>query len=222
MPPKHAPPANPIRRILLWSAMALLLAIGGAKYYHIHYQYRLGTVTSGVMYQSGAMPPARMAAEAHRLGLRTVIDFRTYRPGQDSTNTTPLQDIDAEGTALASVGVRHIHLPTPQVPTPETVAQFLAVVRDPANRPTLIHCYHGIGRTELFVALYRMEFEGWSNQKARAQARFFLPFSSFSDTSEKGRFLIAYQPHPELNTLQPAPQPPTLNGAPPAGVALTQ
>jgi protein tyrosine/serine phosphatase len=183
--------------------MALLLAVSGAKYYHIHYQYRLGTVTQGVVYQSGAMPPARMAAVAHRLGLRTVIDLRTFTPGQDATNTTSLRDINAEDTALAEVGVRHIYLPTPQVPTAETVAKFLAVVRDPANRPTLIHCYHGIGRTELFVALYRMEFEGWSNQRAREGARFFLPYSSFSDNSEKGRFLIAYHPHPEANLLAP-------------------
>jgi len=201
MPQPRNPHPHPIRRILLWLALALLLVVGGAKYYHIHYQYRLGTVTQGQVYQSGAMPPARMAAEAHRLGLRTVIDLRTFQPGQDSTNTTPLQDINAEGRALAAVGVRHIHLPTPQVPTPETVAAFLAVIRDPNNRPTLIHCYHGIGRTELFVALYRMEFEGWSNQRARSAARFFLPYSSFSDSSEKGRFLINYQAHPAANAL---------------------
>ena len=186
-----------IRRILLWTAAALLLTLGGVKYYHIHYQYRLGTVTAGEVYQSGAMPPARMAREAHRLGLRTVIDLRTFVPGQDSTNTTKRRDIDAEAKALADVGVRHIYLPTPQVPTPETVAEFLRVIRDPANRPTLIHCYHGIGRTELFVALYRMEMEGWSNQDARAGARFILAGSSFSDSSEKGRFLIAYHPHPD-------------------------
>ena len=221
MPPSPTP-THPLRRTLLWAAMALLLAIGGVKYYHIHYQYRLGTVTQGVVYQSGAMPPARMAAEAQRLGLRTVIDLRTYLPGQDATNTTPLQDIDAEGRALAGVGVRHIHLPTPQVPTEETVAKFLAVVRDPANRPTLIHCYHGIGRTELFVALYRMEFEGWSNQKARAQARFFLPYSSFSDTSEKGRFLIAYRPHPEQNLLKPNPLLSGFAAQPAAGAALAR
>jgi len=191
------PPALSLRQKILGSALALLLALGGAKYYHIHYQYRLGTVTQGVVYQSGTMPPARMAQVAQHLGLRTVIDLRTFETGQDSTNTTPLKVIHDEDAALAAVGVRHIHLPTGQVPTAATVAKFLAIVNDPANRPTLIHCYHGIGRTELFVAIYRMEFEGWSNQKARAQTRFFLPGSSFSDTAEKGRFLIDYQPHPE-------------------------
>ena len=186
-----------LRQKLLWSALALLLAIGATKYYHIHYLYRLGTVTDGVVYQSGTMPPCRMAQVAQRLGLKTVIDLRTFEAGQDSTNTTPLKTINEERDALAAVGVRQIQLPTGQVPTPATVARFLAIAGDPANRPFLIHCYHGIGRTELFVALYRMEFEGWSNQRARAATRFFLPFSSFSDTSDKGRFLLGYHPHPE-------------------------
>ena len=188
------PRRHPLRRVLLSVAATLALAFGGWQVYHIHCQYRLETSVKGALYQSGAMPPERMAAVAKRLGLRTVIDLRTYVNGQDSTNTTPLQDIDAEDRALAAVGVRHIHLPTGQVPSAATVARFLAVVDRPENRPALIHCYHGIGRTELFVAVYRMEYEGWSNQRARAATRFFLPGSSFSGFSEKGRFLMTYQP----------------------------
>ena len=78
---------------------------------------------------------------------------------------------------------------------PRTVAAFLKIMDDPANRPVLIHCYHGIGRTELFVAIYRMEFEHWSNERARAATRLMLAGSSFSDQAEKGQFLIRYRPH---------------------------
>jgi protein tyrosine/serine phosphatase len=182
-----------------WVALGLPLLLaagaGGGSLYQIHVRHRLGTVTPGKVYKSGTMPPAEMAKVAHELGLRTVIDLRTFQRGQDSTNTTDLQVIQAEGAALGSVGVRHIHLPTPQVPTEETVDQFLKVMNDPANLPTLIHCYHGIGRTELFVAVYRMEFEHWSNEKARSATRLLLAGSSFSDKAEKGQFLIQYKPH---------------------------
>ncbi len=175
--------------------LALAVSIGAWQLYDTQVRHHLGVVTEGQVYKSGAMPPAQMAAVAKKLGLRTVIDFRTYRPGQDSTNTTPLENIDAEREALAAEGVRHIHLPTSQVPSDATVEKFLTVMADPANRPILIHCYHGVGRTELFAALYRMEFEGWSNDKARNAARFFIPGSSFSDKAEKGRFLMGYHPH---------------------------
>ena len=180
---------------LLGLVLATVLGVGGWQLYDTQVRHRLGVITQGQVYKSGAMPPKEMAAVAKRLGLRTVIDLRTYLPGQDSTNTTPLENIEAERDALAAMGIRHIHLPTPQVPSDATVAKFLAVMADPANRPTLIHCYHGIGRTELFSAVYRMEFEGWSNERARSATRFFLPGSSFSDNAEKGRFLIDYQPH---------------------------
>jgi len=192
-------PALP-RRFPRWLAalgLAAVLGVGSGswKLYDIHVRHRLGTVTLGKVYQSGAMPPGEMQAVARRLGLRTVIDLRTFTLGQDSTNTTDIETIKAEGASLAAIGVRQIHLPTPQVPSDETVDRFLKVMADPANLPTLIHCYHGIGRTELFVAVYRIEFEKWTNERARAKTRAILAGSSFSDHAEKGQFLINYKPH---------------------------
>ena len=190
-----------LRRVSRALALALGVALAGGcgwGVYDVQVRHRLGTVTPGVVYKSGAMAPQRMAEVARDLGLKTVIDLRTFTPGEDSTNTTAFGAIQAEAAALAAVGVRHIHLPTPQVPSDATVDRFLAVMRDPANLPTLIHCHHGIGRTELFVALYHIEFQGWTNERARAATRLLLAGSSFSDDSEKGRFLIRYRHRPGL------------------------
>ncbi|BDU72775.1 protein phosphatase [Mesoterricola silvestris] len=183
-----------ILRALGLAALTVLVGLGSWSLYHIRVLHRLGTVTRGQVYQSGAMPPADLLKVARELGLKSVIDLRTFNPGEDSTNTTDRATIAQEAQALEGIGVRHIHLPTPQVPTQATVDRFLEIMRDPANRPALIHCYHGIGRTELFVAVYRMEFEHWSNDRARACTRLLLAGSSFSDTAEKGRFLIRYKP----------------------------
>jgi protein-tyrosine phosphatase len=201
---------NKARKTLAALGLAAAVALGAGTWgvYDIHVRHRLGTVAPGIVYKSGTMPPARMAKVAKELGLKSVIDLRTSVEGQDSTNTTPLVAIKAEAAALEAEGVRHIHLPTPQVPSEATVDQFLRVVADPANLPTLIHCYHGIGRTELFVAVYRMEFQGWSNAKARAATRLILAGSSFSDQAEKGIFLINYKPRLK-EVLAAGPQPPS-------------
>jgi protein tyrosine phosphatase (PTP) superfamily phosphohydrolase (DUF442 family) len=179
------------------------LGAGGLHLYEVHGRHRLGTVSEGQLYKSAAMPPRTMASVAKELGLRTVIDLRTSTEGQDSTNTTAQDAIDAEAAALRAAGVRHVHLPTGQVPTDETVRRFLEVLDDPASRPALVHCHHGVGRAELFAALYRIEFEGWSNAKARDATRWIVAGSSFSDGAEKGRFLLQYQPRRKASGASP-------------------
>lgn len=184
----------PRRRLLLGLVLALGLGVGGWKLYDVYVAHRFRVISEGQVYKSGAMPPEQMAKLAKELGLHTVIDLRTSVKGQDPTNTTAQDVIQAEADALKAAGVRHVHLPTGQVPTEATLKRFLEIMADSANRPALIHCHHGVGRAELFSAIYRIEFEGWSNEKARDATRILVPGSSFSDTSEKGRYLLDYKP----------------------------
>lgn len=181
-------------RLFGYVVLATVVVVGGWQLYDIKVRHRLDTVAAHKMYKSGAMPPQQMAEVAKDLGLKTVIDLRTFVEGQDSTNTTPLSDIEAEAKALEAIGVRHVHLPSGQVPTQETVDRFLQVLDDPANQPALVHCYHGVGRAELFSAVYRMEYEGWDNERARDATRFIVSGSSFDDSKEKGRYLLDYVP----------------------------
>jgi protein tyrosine/serine phosphatase len=181
-------------RLLCYLLLTAVVVVGGWQLYDIKVRHRLDTVTPAKIYKSGAMPPEQMAEVARDLGLKTVIDLRTFVDGQDSTNTTPLGDIEAEAKALEAIGVRHVHLPSAQVPNQETVDSFLRVLDDPANQPALIHCYHGVGRAELFSAVYRMEYEGWSNERARDATRFIVFGSSVDDSKEKGRYLLDYVP----------------------------
>ena len=57
----------------------------------------------------------------------------------------------------------------------------------------LIHCYHGVGRAEMYSALYRIEYEKWSNEEARNGVRSIIKFSSFDDGTPKGEYLKAYK-----------------------------
>jgi protein-tyrosine phosphatase len=61
------------------------------------------------------------------------------------------------------------------------------------NYPVLIHCYHGTGRAEMYSALYRIEYENFSNESARNGVRAFIKWSSFDYGTPKGEYLKAYK-----------------------------
>jgi protein tyrosine phosphatase (PTP) superfamily phosphohydrolase (DUF442 family) len=178
---------KPATRRVLGASMVVLAAVAiaaGASYAHwVVVRHRLTVITDGVVYESAEMPPQKLLETVGELGIRTVIDLRRNGPL-----------VAAEREALALVGVGHFHLPTGQVPSPETIDAFLATMDDPANRPVLIHCKDGSGRSVLFSALYRIEYEGWSNDRARHATRMLSWRGSFAPEQRKGVFLLSYVP----------------------------
>ena len=161
----------------------------------------LDGVDSGVLYRAGAATPACICTICERLGIRAVVDFR----GQTREET---HSID-EAAALHKIGVTHYHTPAHQVPSMDVVERFLELMDDDSNHPVLIHCSHGRGRTGVFAAIYRMEYQGWDNDDALAEARKRsgrLPGShGFRDDARKGEFLLAYQPRNSRQGQSPAP-----------------
>jgi len=63
---------------------------------------------------------------------------------------------------------------------------------NPDNYPVLIHCYHGVGRAEMYSAIYRIEYENMNRDEARNKARFFTKWSPFDLGKPKGDFLHTY------------------------------
>jgi tyrosine-protein phosphatase SIW14 len=49
---------------------------------------------------------------------------------------------------------------------PAAVEKMLRVFDDPKNYPILIHCKAGLHRTGCMAAIYRMEYQGWSPERA--------------------------------------------------------
>ncbi len=163
-----------------------VVAATGWWLYWVRVQNRFATITEGEVYQSSAMTADEMAELVNEFGIRTVIDMRREDEGGEN--------MVAERRVLADLGVIFFHLPSLQVPNDETVDRFLQYVADEEHRPFLIHCKHGEGRSVLFAALYRIEFEGWSNQRARQATRLILWRTGFSLDRPKGRYLDQYQP----------------------------
>jgi protein tyrosine/serine phosphatase len=163
--------------------------------YHVHINYRFMTITEGKVYKSGAMPPEKLTKVVQRHHIKTVIDLRQEEEKES---------IAAEHAAMTAIGVRHVNIPSHQAPLPKTVEQYLAVMDDPAVFPVLIHCHHGVSRAVLFSALYRMEYEGWENEKANGATRFMTYKSSFDRGTRKGDFVLNYKPRHKIQVSDPS------------------
>jgi len=185
-PPTPAGPGSKRRSRLRWIPAGLLLAllVLVAAYVALWPSMgRIAVVEEGRLYRSAELPPEKLADLCRELGIRTVVDFRKESP-----------KTEAEAGTLQAIGVRYVPLPTEQVPGPGVVERFLSVMSDENNLPVLIHCVHGVGRTGLHAAVYRIEFQGWSNEQARWEAMLLSGFDSFQEDTPKGRFLMEYAP----------------------------
>ena len=168
--------------ILLAFVGVVLLGIAGRYAYWDIVEHRFTTIAEGKVYQSGTLPPGGLVDKIREYGIRTVIDLRREPP----------EVIDPERVALEQAGARYVNLPSDQVPEEATVDAFLDIL-GPTAFPILIHCEHGYGRSVLFAAIYRIEFESWDNEQARCGTRLFSSWGSFKPGSPKGEYLRSYR-----------------------------
>jgi protein tyrosine phosphatase (PTP) superfamily phosphohydrolase (DUF442 family) len=172
-----------LRPVLVLVVLVALIPAG--RWAHWRYvQHRFRIITEGAVYQSAQMPMDDLLDTVRARGIQTVIDFREEPQG----------DLDAERATLEEAGVRYVNLPSPQVPVNATVDAYLDLLQDESAFPILVHCEHGEGRSVLFAALYRIEFEGWEPERARESTRILSWRGSFAPGSSKGDFLSNYRP----------------------------
>ena len=90
-------------------------------------------------------------------------------------------------------GVNYFNNGSDQVPQQHNLDMFFKIMDNQENYPVLIHCYHGVGRAEMYSAIYRIEYEGWDPNEARKSTRLLTKFSSFDIGKPKGDFLNNYK-----------------------------
>ncbi len=84
--------------------------------------------------------------------------------------------------------------PDGRLPAAEVgVRRFRKIMEDPKNYPVLIHCFAGIHRTGAFCAIYRMEYEHWTNAQAIAEMRA-CGYKDLDDEEDLLDYLEQYQP----------------------------
>lgn len=113
------------------------------------------TVVDGLY--RGGQPELSHINQLSKLGMGTVISLRS---GRKATNW--------ERAAVEAAGMRFISVPMYylNMPSHSTIDELLALLDEPAHYPIFIHCYHGVDRTGLIVAVWRMTRQNWTFHQA--------------------------------------------------------
>jgi tyrosine-protein phosphatase SIW14 len=140
----------------------------------------------------GAQPSPLGLQELGTLGIKQVIDLRERGP------STAFEE-----EQLKKLGIRYINIPFAEFSAPsddQIQAVLKLLVR--ADVPTFIHCRRGKDRTGTVVACYRIQHDGWDNQRALQEARM-NGMSSFERSMQ--HFVLHFTPRnsPELLPVLP-------------------
>lgn len=182
------------------AVVVLLVLIGIGKYvYERHINHNFMTITEGKVYKSGVIPPDEIESYVKKYHIKSIVDLRFPGTEDDVNNPEIPAELTAEKEAVAKIpGVNYFNDGSDQVPTQKNLDVFFKIMDNKDNYPVLIHCFHGIGRAQMYSAIYRIEYEGFTNEEARSKTAFPVMFSSFDDGKPKGEYLKKYKSRKQL------------------------
>ena len=187
------------KKIIVFLLLAIILFFSGKQIYDMNINHNFETITEGKVYKSGVIPPDEIESYVTKYHIKSIVDLRF--PGTTDLKNNPEipAELTAEQNAVAKIkGVNYFNNGSDQVPKQENLDRFFKIMDNKENYPVLIHCYHGIGRAEMYSALYRIEYENFTNEAARQGVRTVLKFSSFDDGTPKGEYLKSYKSRKQL------------------------
>jgi protein tyrosine phosphatase (PTP) superfamily phosphohydrolase (DUF442 family) len=100
----------------------------------------------------GAQPSAEGMEQLQKLGIKTVVNLRSFHSDRDEIGD-------------ANLGYEHITM-KPWHAEDKEVVRFLKIVSDPNGTPVFVHCQRGADRTGTMCAIYRVAVQGWSKTEA--------------------------------------------------------
>ncbi len=160
-----------LRVVLGFSIVTIIAAVPPLYNQYVNRTYRnFRVVRPGVLYRSGQLTCDGLERLIHDHGIRTVIALRdSYPPGKPPPGWDEEQYCLKEELYYYRLLPKSWWLNDGRAPADENVAQFLKIFDDPKHYPILVHCMAGTHRTGAYCAIYRMEFEHWSNADAMAE-----------------------------------------------------
>ncbi len=137
--------------------LAVFVITGLVRHFHIKH-FRV--VEPGVFYISGQPRGMDYTRLLYKYHIGTFINVRSSAEHREQLW------YNHEVTWMRQNGAKYIELPVPKAgpnanfPDENTRRQFISVIRDPANRPVLLHCSNGTSRAPLFAAIYFVQIKG--------------------------------------------------------------
>jgi protein tyrosine phosphatase (PTP) superfamily phosphohydrolase (DUF442 family) len=187
------------KKIIGFSMFVVVLLFVGKYVYDMNINHNFETITEGKVYKSAVIPPDEIESYVRKYHIKSIVDLRMPGTKDFVLNPESPSELEAEKTAVSKIGgVNYFSNPSEQVPNEKNIATFTKIMDNKDNYPVLIHCYHGTGRAEMYSALYRIEYENFTNEDARMGVRTLVKFSSFDDGTPKGEYLKGYKSRSEL------------------------
>jgi protein tyrosine phosphatase (PTP) superfamily phosphohydrolase (DUF442 family) len=104
------------------------------------------------MLYRGAQPTAGGMRLLKAMGIKTVINLRSFH---------------SDGDEIADTGLEYEHIYMKAWhPERKEIVRFLQIVTDPSCTPVFVHCQHGADRTGLMCAIFRVALCGWNKDQA--------------------------------------------------------
>ncbi len=129
----------------------------------------------------GAQPTDEGLKQLKAMGIKTIIDFRSYHSTQ--------KEVAAAGMTPVEIPLKADLGSTP--PDDGELKKFFEVVLDPAKQPVYIHCAFGKDRTGTMAAVYRLEMDGWTPDEALQEMEAFGYHNIYRDLIA---FVRSYKP----------------------------
>jgi tyrosine-protein phosphatase SIW14 len=195
-----------LRSWILGVTLGLFVTLTPIVYYRMTYseQKRLRVVTPGKFYRSGCMMAQGLEDAIKKYKIRTVINLMEEDPDPDLPLHFFSLQTERESELCKRLNVHYKMILVDVIAKnkvdhqrPETIEKYLEVMDDPGSYPVLLHCKAGLHRTGVLVGVYRMEYEGWSRDRALAEVRSngFGRFTSTSANTYINQYILKYQPH---------------------------
>ena len=131
-------------------------------------------VKDGVLYRGGQPTLLGLKNLLHEYRIRTVVSLRDSDPPGSPPDQKEEDYCNNQEINYVRISPRHWESPDGgPAPVEEGVRRFREVMADPHNYPVLVHCFAGIHRTGAYCAIYRMEFDHWTNAQAIEEVKAF-------------------------------------------------
>ena len=191
--------------------LALFMAAAPYIYYRHSYTHarRLRPVEEGKVYRSGRLTADGLREALQRHKFRTVLNLMDEEPDPDleASYFNPASTRESElcaqhGARLIPLTVDVLHASELPHKHPAAIDAFRKIMDDPASYPVLIHCKAGLHRTGCVVAVYRMEYNGWSRLDAlrELKANGFGEIMSVTSNPYILQYIRLYEPRGAVTT----------------------